>query len=97
MSALKREIRKMSAREAAERLNCSPRYIRQVVAEPREEYLARAAERRDRVLALREQGMKHREIAEQLGIKQGTVSAILWHAKRRQDTATSADIIHLPV
>jgi DNA-directed RNA polymerase specialized sigma24 family protein len=72
----------MTAREAAELLGCSPRRIRAAVAEPRHEFLARAAERREKVLALRQQGLKYREIAEDLGIPIGTVKTILYQAKK---------------
>jgi len=76
--------RPMTAREAALRAGCSKRTIQRVMAEPREEFLARIAERRSKVLALRQQGRKYREIAEQLGIPTGTVSTIIHHAKQRQ-------------
>ena len=74
--------RTMTAREAAERVGCSPRTIQRAYAEPRHEFLARAAERREKVLALREQGLKYREIAEELKIPLGTVKTILHQAKR---------------
>ncbi|WP_427019553.1 sigma factor-like helix-turn-helix DNA-binding protein (plasmid) [Pseudarthrobacter sp. P1] len=76
--------RKVTAREAAELLGCSPRRIRAAVAEPREEYIARAAERRENVMALRAKGLKYREIADELGISIGTVSTIIHHAKLKQ-------------
>jgi DNA-binding NarL/FixJ family response regulator len=82
MSALTPARRKMTAREAAEIVGCTPRHIRAVVAEPRHEYLARAAERREKVLALRGQGMKYREIADELDIPIGTVKTILHTAKK---------------
>jgi hypothetical protein len=80
----------MTAREAAEKIGVTERHIRRVVAEPREEYLARAAAQRERILELREQGMKHREIAATLGIPLGTVGTTLWHAKKRQETPAVA-------
>lgn len=84
MSAETPARRKMTAREAAERYGCSPRYIRSVVAEPRHEFLARAAERREKVLSLREQGLKYREIAERLSIPLSTVKTIMRQAKQKQ-------------
>lgn len=76
--------RKMTAREAAEALGCSPRHIRAVVAEPRAEYLARAAERREKILALRDQGLKYREIADALDISIGTVGTVIHHATKKR-------------
>lgn len=84
MSAQTPARRKMTAREAAELVGCTPRHIRSVVAEPRHEFLARAAERREKVMALRDQGKKYREIADELGISVGTVSTIIHHAKKMQ-------------
>lgn len=76
--------RPMTAREAAERIGCSPRTIQRVAAEPREEFLARAAERRENVLALRSKGLKYREIADELGLPMGTVKTIIHHARVKQ-------------
>jgi transposase len=76
--------RPITAREAAERIGCSPRTIQRVAAEPRHEFLARAAERRASVLALRGKGMKYREIADQLALPMGTVKTIIHQAKVKQ-------------
>ena len=84
MSAETPARRKLTARQAAELAGCTPRHIRAVVAEPRHEFLARAAERREKVLALRERGMKYREIADELEIPLGTVKTIIHHAKLKQ-------------
>lgn len=87
--------RTMTAREGTERLGVSPRTIQRIMAEPREEFLARAAERRQRVLELRAQGLKLREIAEQVGMTTGGVGTILHHARKaakaREETA-KADV-----
>jgi DNA-directed RNA polymerase specialized sigma24 family protein len=66
MSAQTPARRKMTAREAAEQYGCSPRYIRSVVAEPRHEYLARAAERQRQAADLKDEGLTYRQIAERL-------------------------------
>lgn len=56
--------RTMTAREAAERLGCSPRTIQRVMAEPREDFLARAAERQLKAAEMKDQGKSYRQIAE---------------------------------
>jgi DNA-directed RNA polymerase specialized sigma24 family protein len=76
--------RTMTAREAAEKTGFTARHIRRVVAEPRDEFLARAAQRRERVMALRGEGKKYREIADELGLPMGTVKTIIHHAKAKQ-------------
>lgn len=58
--------RTMTAREAAERLGCSPRTVQRVMAEPRHQFLARAAERQLRAAEMKDQGKSYREIAESL-------------------------------
>ena len=76
--------RTLTARESAELIGCSPRTIQRIAAEPRADFLARAAEQRERIMALRGQGLKYREIAEELGISPGTVSTTIHHAKPKQ-------------
>lgn len=66
MSARTPARRKMTAREAAELLGCSPRRIRAVVAEPREDFLARAAERQLKAVQMKDDGKTYREIGELL-------------------------------
>lgn len=82
MGAETPQRRPMTAREAAERSGLAPRTIRSLMAEPREDYLARAKARRERVVELRAQGLKHREIAAELGIPIGTVGYVLHQAKK---------------
>ena len=74
--------RSKTAKEMAARLGVSERTIRNVVAEPREEFEARARARRQQALELREQGLKYREIAEELGCSVGTVGTLLHHARK---------------
>lgn len=79
-----------TAREVAERIGASTRTVRRIIAEPREEYLARAAERRRRVLELRAQGLKLREIAEEVDMTVGGVGTILHHARRTRPEQSEA-------
>jgi transposase len=76
--------RQKTAREVAEQMGCSIRTIQRIAAEPRDEFLARAAERRENVLALRGKGMKYREIADELALPMGTVKTIIHQAKLKQ-------------
>lgn len=79
----------MSAREAAAKFGVHPRTIRSIVAEPREDFLARAKARRDHAVELRSQGMKQREIAEAMGVPLGTVGRLLWEAKKLAEAQES--------
>ncbi len=74
--------RSKTAKEMAARLGVSERTIRNVVAEPRADFEARAQERRQRAVELREQGLKYREIAEEMGCSVGTVGTLLHHARK---------------
>ncbi|MFD6859128.1 helix-turn-helix domain-containing protein [Rhodococcus sp. NPDC060090] len=74
--------RKLTAREAAEKFGASTRTIQRLFAEPREEFLERADLRRMQVVGLREQGLKYREIAEEMGISTGAVGRILHDARK---------------
>ncbi|SEK96209.1 sigma factor-like helix-turn-helix DNA-binding protein [Rhodococcus maanshanensis] len=75
-----------SAREVAERLGISPRAVRNIMAGPRAEYEARAAERRRRVLELRAEGLRLREIADEVGMTVGGVGTILHRAYTAEAT-----------
>ncbi|MEE2061767.1 helix-turn-helix domain-containing protein [Rhodococcus artemisiae] len=77
--------RKLTAREAAEKFGASTRTIQRLFAEPREEFLERAELRRMQVVGLREQGMKYREIAEEMGISTGAVGRILHDARKLEE------------
>ena len=82
--------RKRPARELAEQFGVSTRTIQRLIAEPRDEFEARAAENRRRAVELREQGLKYREIAEEMGIQIGTVGKLL-HDARKYSTVSSLD------
>lgn len=77
--------RKMTAREAAEQFGASTRTIQRLFAEPRDEFLERAKVRRDRVVSLRNQGLKYRDIAEELEITVGAVGRILHDARKIEE------------
>lgn len=74
--------RKKTARELAEAMGAHPRTIRRMMAEPRDEFLNRAAANRARAVELRAQGMKYREIAEAMGTTIGNVGRLLHDARK---------------
>ncbi|MGO1321140.1 helix-turn-helix domain-containing protein [Brevibacterium aurantiacum] len=73
MTALKPGKRKGTARELAARLGVNERTIRSYIAQPREEYLSEAEQRRLRIRELREKGLSMRTIAAEIGCSVGTV------------------------
>jgi len=83
MGATNARQRKMTARTAAERFGVSTRTIVRFAAEPREEFLARAAERRARVVELRTAGLKYVNIAIEVGCSVGTVGRLIHDARQR--------------
>ena len=52
------------------------------MAEPRDEFLNRAAERRSKVAEMRKQGLKYADIAAETGLSIGAVSRLIHDAKR---------------
>ena len=83
MSAQQPGRRKVTAREAAEKYGVSPRTVRRLVAEPRSDFLSRAAARRAQAVQLRLDGASYAEIAEAMGCSTGSVGSLLHHARRR--------------
>lgn len=84
MVARKPMKRPRTAREAAEALNISERTIRKYMAQPRAEYLADADRRRKQALALKEQGLKYREIAEIMNISFDGAEALVKRARAQE-------------
>ncbi len=60
--------RKRTAREMAAQLGASERTVRNIIAEPRTEFLSRAAAKRKMAVELREQGHTYSEIATTMGL-----------------------------
>lgn len=81
MAAEYRKRRNKTAKEMAEQLGISVRSVRNIIAEPRENFEARAAEKRARARQLRDGGATYSEIAEDLKVSIGSVSSLL-HAKQ---------------
>ena len=76
--------RNRTARELAEQFGVSERTIRNIAAEPRVEYLARAQDRRRRITELRAQGKTMRAIADQLGVSVGLVATYAKEAQQAE-------------
>lgn len=81
MAAETRKRRNKTAKEMAEQLGISVRSVRNIIAEPRENFEARAAEKRTLARQLRDGGATYREIADELKVSIGSVSSLL-HAKQ---------------
>lgn len=75
--------RNMTAREAAERIGRSPRTVRRLVALDRDDYLERAALRRQKAWDMRALGCSWDEIAEALETTYGGARSLYYqHIKR---------------
>lgn len=86
--------RQRTARELAEAMGASTRTVRRIVAEPRDEFLARATRRRAQAVELRSQGMKYREIADEMAVTIGTVSSLIHGARKEQQRHRDAPDAH---
>lgn len=91
MTAAHPTRRKITAREAAEKLGVSPRTVSRFMAEPRSDFLARAAERRQAVLDLRLQGLSYAKIGAELGLSTGAVGRLLRDAKLHAEAGRLAE------
>lgn len=91
MTAANAERRTKSARELAEQFGISERHVRRLIAEPRQDFLTRAAARRQQVVKLRSQGLTYAEIAEQMDISASAVGRLMWSARRHGEVDDAAD------
>lgn len=71
-----------TATELAAKYGISVRHLKRIVAEPRTDYLTRAAERRTRAAELRRRGFTHARIAAELGCTPGAAGALLALARQ---------------
>lgn len=93
MVAERPQRRKITAKEAAQRFGISERSVRRIVAEPREEYLARAAVLREQVLHLREvEKLPYKEISERLGVPASSARRITTEARKQRRASTPAQL-----
>ena len=77
MTAPTRARRKLTARQLGQQFGRSPRTIRRIIAEPREDFLDRAQQRREQIRELRTTGISMRAIAAEMGCSVGTVHRAL--------------------
>lgn len=76
--------RTVTAAALAQQFGVSKRTVQRIIAEPRDEYLARAAALRKQVLHLREdKKLPYKEISERLGIPASSARRITTEARRK--------------
>lgn len=91
MSALKPIRRQFTAREAAERLGVTTRTVQRLMAEPREQYLARANTKREQVANLRAEGLSVRAIAEELEISKSAAGRYVQEYEQKTNLKAKGD------
>jgi transposase len=84
MGAITQGKRKKTARESAEKFGVTERTIRNWLAQPRAEFLAEATRRRKQALALKEQGLTRRQVAEEMEISFEAAKALLKRARAQE-------------
>jgi len=84
LSAENPQRRKVTAREAAERLGISTRTVQRIAAEPRASYEQRSIERGEQILAWRDEGVLWRDIADRLEISLNAAQKAGERALRRR-------------
>lgn len=90
MTAARPGRRTVTARELAERFNRSPRTIRRIVAEPRDDFEARARARQTEALALRAQGLSYAQIAATMGVTRDAAAGLVRRGRQHTSTRTAA-------
>lgn len=81
--------RSVPAAELAKQFGVSKRTVERIIAEPREEYLARAAVLRANVIRLREvDKLPYKEIAERLAVPAGTARRIIALERKQRRAST---------
>ncbi|EGZ7419269.1 plasmid replication protein [Escherichia coli] len=79
MTAMHKIKRELTAKEMAKKLNTSERTVRSLIAMPRKDYEEEAESRRRKAFLLRQNGMKWKEVAEEMNT---TLDAVKSLAKR---------------
>ncbi len=86
---LKRARRKLTATEIARRYGINPRTVRRAIAEPRDDFEARARARQAQALALIESGLTYQQAADQMGITRGTAAGLVHRARARRNRGST--------
>lgn len=85
--------RKMTAKETAERLGVSVRTVQRLIAEPREDFLNRAQQRRIQAGTLRAQGLSYKAIAEEMEMSVGAVSRLVRDARLKGEVPELEQVV----
>lgn len=75
--------RAVTAKELATQFGVSVRTVQRTIAEPREEFLGRAAARRAEAARLRAEGLPYAVIAERMGVPLGTAKRLVHDARKK--------------
>lgn len=85
MTAQRSEKRRVSAKEAAQRLGISERTVRNLVAQPRDEWITEQAARRERIRAYHDdEGHSWSETARHFGVTIDTVKPLGYRARKER-------------
>ncbi|QRZ60971.1 hypothetical protein [Rothia sp. ZJ932] len=85
MSAQAQRKRTKTAREIANRFGISERTVRTMIAEPRDQYLARAKYKRKQAAELRTQRLSIRKIAEKIGVSKSSTGRYVQEYEKRSN------------
>ncbi len=73
----------MTARQVGAKYGISPRTVQRLIAEPRDDFEARARARQDEALALIESGLTYRQVADRMETTRGAAAGLVHRARTR--------------
>ncbi len=82
--------RSVPAKELAKQFGVSVRTVQRTIAEPRDQFIQRAAARRTRAVELRLQGKSYKEIADDLECSTSAAGRLLFDARKQGEMPTQA-------
>jgi len=80
----------ITARAAAAKYGVTPRTIRRVIAEPRDDYLSRAEKRQDEALRLYESGLSYQGVADEMGVSRNAAAGLVRRARAKAEQLEAA-------